>query len=238
MNGVARGVAFFDFDGTVLVKESTRLCALPGVRVGFVRPLQAVKIAFATLAYTFKLISRQALHRICFECYSDRDVDEMAATIDIMQHGVMRDWFSQPMLEAIAMHRARGDEIVLATASARSFATPTARDLAITHVLASELEINPDTGRTTGRVAFILDGVHKRDACAAFAAARDISLRDCWFYTDHIADLPLLEVVGHPVCVGPHGPLRAIAIARGWPVVEHTRAPRWQPALTESAEHA
>lgn len=224
------GVAFFDFDGTVLVKESTRLCAIPSVRGGFVRPLLAVRIAIAMAAYKLKLLPRTTLHRICFECYRGRSLAQMEPIIEVMQRGVIRRWFSQPMLDALAGHRARGHEVVLATASARSFATPTARDLGIDHVLATELEFDGDV--STGRVAFVLDGNHKRDACLAFAAARGVGPDDCWFYTDHIADLPLLEVVGHPVCVGPHGPLRAIAAARGWPIVEHKRAPAWTPQLS------
>lgn len=227
------GVAFFDFDGTVLVKESTRLCALPGVRGGFVHPVLAVRIAFAMVAYKLKLISRNRLHRVCFECYRGRSIPEMAPIIDVMQRNVMRRWFSQPMLDRIAWHRAQGHDVVLATASARSFATPTALDLGVPHVLATELEIVD--GVSTGRVAFVLDGNHKRDACVAFAAARGVGVEDCWFYTDHMADLPLLEVVGHPVCVGPHAPLRALALAKGWAIVEHTRAPAWTPQLSSSS---
>lgn len=226
------GVAFFDFDGTVLVKESTRLCAIPGVRGGFVRPLLGLRIAMAMVAYKLKLTTRQQLHRICFECYRSRSLDEIEPIIEVMQRDVMRRWFSQPMLDAIQWHRLRGHEVVLATASARSFVVPTARDLGIAHVLATELEFAGDV--STGQVAFVLDGLHKRDACVAFATGRGVGLADCWFYTDHIADLPLLEVVGHPVCVGPHGPLRALAARQGWEIVEHTRAPPWQPLLSAS----
>ena len=44
---------------------------------------------------------------------------------------------------------------------------------------------------------------------------------DCAFYSDHIADLPLLDAVGKPVVVGPHRPLEAIARKRGWTVIPH-----------------
>ena len=46
-------------------------------------------------------------------------------------------------------------------------------------------------------------------------------LEACTFYSDHIADLPLLEAVGTPVVVGSHRALGRLARARGWEVLPH-----------------
>jgi phosphoserine phosphatase len=40
-----------------------------------------------------------------------------------------------------------------------------------------------------------------------------------WFYSDSHNDLPLLERVKHAVAVDPDEPLRAVAAARGWPII-------------------
>ena len=37
-------------------------------------------------------------------------------------------------------------------------------------------------------------------------------------YSDSFTDLPMLELVGHPVAVNPDGELRAVATERGWPI--------------------
>ncbi|HEY1099565.1 MAG TPA: HAD family hydrolase [Myxococcota bacterium] len=223
------GIAFFDFDGTILVKESTRLCAFAGMRNGFITPALAVRIGAAIVAHKLGLMTRQELHRICFLVYADRTPAATTAIVSALNAQVLRRWHSAPMLEAIARHRARGDEIVIATASARTFVEPAAADLGIVHVIGTEMEMQGEV--STGRVPYVLDGTHKRDACVAFATSRGVALGDCWFYTDHIADLPLLEVVGHPVVVGPHPPLKALARAKGWAIVEHRRAPPHVPAL-------
>jgi phosphoserine phosphatase len=58
-------------------------------------------------------------------------------------------------------------------------------------------------------------------AARAIAEARGADLAECTFYTDHVADLPLLEAVGTPVAVGPNRALARVARARGWTIVEH-----------------
>ncbi len=74
----------------------------------------------------------------------------------------------------------------------------------------------------TGRVAGeIVEGQAKRAAAEREAAAHGVKLADCTFYSDHIADLALLEVIGKPVAVGPHKPLEKIARLKGWEILTH-----------------
>ena len=45
-----------------------------------------------------------------------------------------------------------------------------------------------------------------------------------FFYSDSLNDLPLLELVTHPVAVNPDATLRAHAEARGWPIISLQQA--------------
>ncbi|TVQ72688.1 MAG: HAD-IB family hydrolase, partial [Oceanospirillales bacterium] len=45
-------------------------------------------------------------------------------------------------------------------------------------------------------------------------------LKDSYFYSDSCNDLPLLEVVDHPVAVNPDAKLLEAANSRGWPVLD------------------
>ena len=47
-----------------------------------------------------------------------------------------------------------------------------------------------------------------------------IDLKDCYFYTDSMSDVKLLENVGYPVCVNPDSRLKKHATERGWPTVD------------------
>jgi phosphoserine phosphatase len=42
---------------------------------------------------------------------------------------------------------------------------------------------------------------------------------ESWFYSDSANDLPLLELVSHPVVVDPDPRLEAHAASRGWPIL-------------------
>ena len=87
-----------------------------------------------------------------------------------------------------------------------------------------------------GTVSEIADGVYtgelaaafcygegKAEAIAAVAEAEGYDLSHSYAYTDSAGDLPMLEIVGHPVAVNPDKALEAIAYHRGWPIVEFSR---------------
>lgn len=51
-----------------------------------------------------------------------------------------------------------------------------------------------------------------------FAREMEIDLDHSFAYSDHHADIPLLESVGHPVAINPTKQLAACANERGWPL--------------------
>jgi len=119
----------------------------------------------------------------------------------------------------VARHRARGDLPVIVTATNRFITGPIARLLGVEELIATEPERGPD-GRYTGRHAGIpafREGKVRR--LQAWLAERGRDLAGSWFYSDSHNDLPLLELVEHPVAVDPDPRLRRIARERGWPII-------------------
>ena len=45
-----------------------------------------------------------------------------------------------------------------------------------------------------------------------------IDLAKSWFYTDSITDVPVMDIVGHPVATNPDFLLYREAVRRSWPV--------------------
>ncbi|MCX8004596.1 MAG: HAD-IB family hydrolase [Burkholderiaceae bacterium] len=125
-------------------------------------------------------------------------------------------------LELVARHRAEGYALALVTGTNAFVTAPIAALFGIAHLLA----VRPEEadGRFTGRYV----GTHtyregKVRAVEAFLAARGTSLAGCAdsvFYSDSINDLPLLERVRRPVATNADERLRAVAAARGWPVLD------------------
>lgn len=218
----ARSIAFVDFDGTLLIRESRTLTALPAIRRGLVPAWLGVQIFVSYIAYKLGLFPRERANAIAFRCYAGQAPDVIQRAVDGMHEDILQHWLSSPVVERIKAHQRDGDIVVVATAAASFFARPTAHALGIADVLGTELEV--DNGRCTGRVVDgVLEGERKLARAQAFAAHHGVELAACSFYSDHINDLPLLAAVGRPVAVGPNTALRREAGRRGWEIVEHPR---------------
>jgi HAD superfamily hydrolase (TIGR01490 family) len=75
-------------------------------------------------------------------------------------------------------------------------------------------------GKLTGRVVGPLFGVDKANILDAYARAIGVPPADCWAYSDHGSDRQMLEAVGHGVAVNPKGRFRKLARRNGWAVLE------------------
>lgn len=129
-----------------------------------------------------------------------------------------------PMLRASAralVSKHMWDVRVVVTATNSFVTAPIARVFGIEHLIATEPEQREGefTGGVIGLPCF-KEGKPRR--LEAWLAARGETLRSyekVWFYSDSHNDLPLMELVSHPVAVDPDDTLRAHAVAAGWPVM-------------------
>jgi HAD superfamily hydrolase (TIGR01490 family) len=117
---------------------------------------------------------------------------------------------------SIQRHRERGHRLVLSTSSSPWISRLAVAELGLDGYLCTEIEVVG--GQLTGRIAGTPNfGQGKLTRLQAYAAEHGLDLGDVWFYTDSAADLPLMEAVGHPVCVAPDPKLASVARKRGWP---------------------
>jgi len=94
-----------------------------------------------------------------------------------------------------------------------------AQDLGFEHLICTDLETRPDgilTGDTQGPIC---TDSHKRTYACELANSLNMDLASSYAYGDHQADIPLLELVGHPHAVEPTEQLRKVASERGWPIL-------------------
>jgi HAD superfamily hydrolase (TIGR01490 family) len=213
-------IAFFDFDGTLLRMDSGVICAVPSVRRGLLGPRIFAELAATWVLSKAGLRTRTDAMRVGFRCYAGRSREELRGIVRTLYDEHMRPFLSAPMVERIRAHRAEGDRLTMLTASASFLVEPAAVDLGFDEWVGTEVGFAG--GRCTGVVeGEILDGKAKLRAAKSKAEAAGVELGRCSFYSDHIADLPLLEAVGTPVVVGSSRALGKVARARGWRVVPH-----------------
>ena len=151
----------------------------------------------------------------------------VAAREDYMQ-SVVRPVIHSQALELVRRHQRAGDQVAIITATNEFVTRPIADALGVPDLMAVELEREPSpvpggsswiTGAIRG-VASARAGKVTRVAEWLQARALDWQDIDLTFYSDSTNDLPLLERANTPVATNPDDRLRAIALERGWRILD------------------
>ena len=145
-----------------------------------------------------------------------------AAHADFMR-AVVQKAIKPQALGLVRAHQAAGDAVVIVTATNEFVTRPIASAFGVPELIAVNLVRDPASGWFTGEI----DGTPsfregKIARVQAWLAERQLDWADVdsTFYSDSINDLPLLEHVNHPVATNPDDRLRAIALERGWRILE------------------
>lgn len=194
--------------------------------LGEIGLLEALRNSYWLVQYTIGVINAEDVARHVLESYRGKT--------DAWLTERCQGWFESHVLERVSVrgrarvleHQQAGHRVAIATSAVRQVAQPLARELAIPHLVCSELEVRD--GELTG--AFnrpLCYGQGKLERAKALVLSLGGCMEGAAFYSDSITDLPLLEAVGHPVVVNPDARLRRIARRRGWPIEE------WIPSRRE-----
>ncbi|WP_298445394.1 HAD family hydrolase, partial [Ferrimicrobium sp.] len=122
-------------------------------------------------------------------------------------------------MELIDLHHLAGRKVFLVSASPEEVVGPMASFLGVDGFIGSRSRVD-EAGKYTGELVFYAYGPYKVEAIANLAIAEDIDLACSWAYSDSYTDLPMLEMVGHPVAVNPDRVLTKVAKERGWEILE------------------
>ena len=203
--------AFFDLDRTVIAKDAMAAFGGPMRRGGLIRRRSLVELGFAQVIYLILGSTEQRLERIrqvalkMTRGWSRADVDAIVAgALESVVEPIIYD----EAMDLIDEHHQAGRRVVIVSASPSELVRPLGLHLGVDDVIASEAAID-DNGRYTGELAFFCTGREKADAVRLFAQREQIDLDRSFAYSDAFTDVPLLELVGHPVAVNPDRRARA-----------------------------
>ncbi len=127
-----------------------------------------------------------------------------------------------PALALLEAHRRAGDQLVIVTATNEFVTEPIARALGVDALIAVRLARGTD-GWITGEIEGVPSmRAGKVQRVGEWLAARGLAwdVVETTFYSDSMNDLPLLERADHPVATNPDDRLRAIALQRGWRILD------------------
>jgi HAD superfamily hydrolase (TIGR01490 family) len=212
--------AFFDLDKTVIAKASMVAFGGPFYREGLISRRLMVRALWGQLVYMHLGASEEKLARMRESVLALTKGWEQARVRTIVEETLSQ--VVEPIIyaeaaELIERHRADGRLVVIVSASPVEIVEPLGRHLGVDRVIASRADIDDD-GRYTGGMAFYSYGPYKADGMRALADELGIDLDASYAYSDSATDIPMLEVVGHPVVVNPDRVLARVAKDRGWEV--------------------
>ncbi|MEX1044095.1 MAG: HAD-IB family hydrolase [Acidimicrobiia bacterium] len=218
--------AFFDLDKTIIARSSTLAFASHLNRAGLLNKRVLLKAAFAQSYYRMFGADHDQLERIREELGEMTRGWDRAQIVAIIEETV--DEVVSPLVYAEALfliddHHRHGRPVIIISSSPVEIVEPLGRFLGADEVIGTVSAVD-DQGRYTGALEFYAYGEGKATAIRRIAEEREFDLAASFAYSDSVTDLPMLEIVGYPVAVNPDKELKAIAIERGWSILEFERA--------------
>ncbi|MBA3058352.1 MAG: HAD-IB family hydrolase [Gammaproteobacteria bacterium] len=152
-------------------------------------------------------------------------IKAQAAHVQFMQ-AVVGPAIKQQALALLRQHQQAGDAVLIVTATNDFVTRPIAQALGVDELIATQLAVDTAPGGSgwiTGEIVGVpsfREG--KITRVTQWLASRQLDWSDVetTFYSDSMNDLSLLERVIHPVATNPDAPLRALAQARGWRILD------------------
>lgn len=211
-------IAFFDLDNTLLAGSSGRYLVRYSYKNGLLSHSELVFGIYSSILYRTGLAdSGEVVARwiLKYRGWPEKKIRDFSARFfdDVLLEHVRRE-----AKEAVEFHRANGGKTVILSASTTYICEPVRKHLGMDDCICTALETRNGvlTGRLAGKYCY---GSEKLNRVILYCASAGYSLEDAFYYADAVADLPVLDKVGFPMCVTPSHRLKRVARHRGWPVL-------------------
>ncbi len=216
-------LAIFDFDGTLLTKDT-----LPSLGKEWIRQKRSrnryhfVFLAVIPILAWFKLgfISREKFKNLAFDKFN-RIYKGMsrAEIIEYFQKAYpnLKINFNTAVLKEIETARKEGFHCVLLSGSYAELLRIVASDLGMDTVIGAEIDFREGIFDTRVKVPFI-NGKKKVALLQSAFAGENIDWDGSKCFADSVADIDLMQLVGEPVAVNPDPGLLSYALDNQWAI--------------------
>jgi HAD superfamily hydrolase (TIGR01490 family) len=220
--------AFFDLDKTVIARASMIAFGRPFQRAGLLSRWVLVRALWGQLVYLWIGADEKKLTKTrdaALKLTRGWDQQKVRTIVRETIDEVIEPIVFEEALELIRHHRAEGRLVAIVSAAPEEVVQPLAEHLGADLAIGTQAKVD-ENGRYSGELLRYAYGPQKAEAVRDIAVARGIDLDASYAYSDSVTDLPMLELVGHPVAVNPDRPLLRIARERDWEVVRFVKPVR------------
>lgn len=218
-------LAIYDMDKTITRDATWTRFLIAAARHRAPWRLALLPVAGAmALGHPLRLVDRARLKGLTQRLMLGRRIpaDTMRDLVAAFAGTIERDQVMAQARARIAADHADGYRLVLATASYRFYAEAIAARLGFDAVIGTEVRRDAAGDVLSGVAGDNCYGPAKRRMVEAWLDQQGIDRRHAHirFYSDHVSDAPMLEAADEPFVVNPHPPLKRMAAARGWPILD------------------
>ena len=210
---------FFDLDKTIITINSGSVLVRQAYKSGLMSTgdlLSAIWQSFlykSNLGDTNLIISRMGRWVRGLTVKSVTDLSENIVS-QFLVKAIRPEIYSE-----ISYHKEREADLVILSSALSSICKPIGEYLGFNNIICTEMEVTDGvlTGFPAGQFCFEKE---KQIRLLDYCKKNNYDLGETWCYADSISDFPVLEVVGHPVCVVPDRRLALIARDKGWKIYD------------------
>jgi HAD superfamily hydrolase (TIGR01490 family) len=220
----AKRLALFDLDHTLLPLDSDYQWADFLARTGRAGdPVEAQRRNDDLMQrYNEGNLTAEQSAEFMLGLLTQADASELAEWHEVFMAEVVRPAILPIAQDLVRDHLMQGDLCAIVTATNEFVTAPIARAFGVPHLIATTPEVH--NGRYTGQIVGVPSfQAGKITRVNEWLAAMGLQLENfehSFFYSDSPNDLPLLEVVTHPIATNPSPTLRRVAQERGWKILD------------------
>ena len=216
-------LALFDLDHTLLPIDSDQSWGHFTTTLGWTDAVAFTQRNDAFYAdYQAGTLDIHDYVRFATEAFRIRPRVEAEAAHARFMREVIQPAIRPQALALLEKHRAAGEQLLIITATNEFVTRPIAHALGVDELIAVEL-VRDAQGWYSGEIAGVpslREGKVERLQQWLHQRGLDWDTVETTFYSDSSNDIPLLQRVNHPVATNPDAKLKALALEKGWPILE------------------
>jgi HAD superfamily hydrolase (TIGR01490 family) len=217
-------LTLFDLDGTLIASDSDHAFGGFMVDIGWADGdhwKQRNDEFFAQ--YQAGVLDLDAYIDFATQVWRNRPLAEALAARERFMQEVMTPMLRDNARALVRQHQDAGDLVAIVTATNEFITTPIAAAFEVEHLIAVQLQRDAHgtyTGAVQGVPSFQAGKISRVHDWLASLGRQWSDFERITFYSDSMNDLPLLDLVSHPVATNPTPALAELASARGWPLLK------------------
>ncbi len=210
-----RYTAFFDLDNTILKTNSGEALIRRAYQNRLLSIWRLIYVFCLVILYKLKLVDPSTIIEKIGSWLAKSSVNQIEILCNEIVTKDLIPAIRPEIISEIKIHREKGANLVILSSAIASICFPLAKYLEMHSVICSELEVvnQQYTGRPIKKFCFRDEKLNRLNQ---FLHNNNFTFEDSYYYADSIDDLPVLQKVGHPVCVSPDKSLEKIARKNNW----------------------